>query len=185
MVTRRLGGSAARLTMLDVGCGMGDIAVRAADWGRRRGLTIVPLGLERNRTAARLARDRQIPTLLACAGTLPLRDKCVDIVIASQLVHHLTAGAIIAFCQAANRLARHGVVIADIRRSRRALAGFWLGSRLLGFDQATRLDGLTSVRRGFLTAELAGLLAAAGIPARIESTPGFRLVASWSPGGSP
>lgn len=169
-----------RLTLLDVGCGMGDLARRAVHWGARRGLEIVPIGLERHRTAARLTLNQRIPTLLGCAAALPLRERAVDLVVASQLVHHLTPAAIAAFCQTADRVARQGVIIADLRRSPLALAGFWAGSRLLAFDAATRADGLTSVRRGFSAGELAALIRESGISARVEQTPGFRLVASWT-----
>lgn len=179
--TRRLGDTATRLTLLDVGCGAGDLAAKAVAWGAGQGLDIVPIGLERHRTAAGLARRRHMATLLGCAGALPIRDKSVDIVVASQLMHHLTPAAIVAFCQAADRLARRAVVIADLRRSRWAMAGFWVGARVLGFDPATRADGLTSVRRGFRDAELARLLALAGVPARVRRSPGFRLVATWRP----
>jgi SAM-dependent methyltransferase len=171
----------ARLTLLDIGCGAGDLAAKTVAWGARRGLEIVPLGLERHRTAAALARRQRIPTLLGCAGQLPIRDKSVDIVLASQLIHHLTPEAIVAFCQAADRLARLGVVIADLRRSAWAMAGFWLGSRALRFDAATRADGLTSVRRGFHSGELRKLLTRAGVPAQVERSAGFRLVATWQP----
>jgi hypothetical protein len=150
-------------------------------WGARRGLEIVPIGLERHRTAAGLARRCRVPTLLGCAGRVPVRDKSVDIVLASQLVHHFTPDAIVTFCQAADRLARLGVVIADLRRSPWAMAGFWLGSRALRFDAVTRADGLTSVRRGFSATELSRLLTRAGLPARVERSPGFRLVATWRP----
>jgi SAM-dependent methyltransferase len=169
------------LTLLDIGTGLADVPLAAVAWARRRGIRLTPIGLERHRTAAGLARSRGVPTLLGCAGALPIRDKSVDLVIASQLVHHFAPAAMIRFCQAADRLARHGVIIADLRRSPVALAGFWVGSRLLRFDPATRQDGLTSVRRGYHDAELARLLAAAGLSPRIERTPGFRLVASWSP----
>jgi SAM-dependent methyltransferase len=184
-VTRRLSGSRARLTLLDVGCGRGDLASRAAAWGQDRGLEIIPLGLERHRTAAVLALGSRVPTLLGCAGQLPIREKSVDLVLASQLVHHLSADRVVAFCRAADRLARLGVVIADLRRSRCALAAFWVGSRLCRFDLATKRDGLTSVRRGFTRRELAALLGRAGVAAQVERTPGFRLVASWTTTGSP
>jgi SAM-dependent methyltransferase len=182
---RRLSGSAARLTLLDIGCGAGDLAAKTVAWGARRGLEIVPLGLERHRTAAALARRQRIVTLLGCAGQLPIRDKSVDIVLASQLIHHLTPEAIVAFCQEADRLARLGVVIADLRRSAWAMAGFWVGSRALRFDAATRADGLTSVRRGFHADELGQLLTRAGVPAQVERSAGFRLVATWQPGKRP
>lgn len=172
------------LTLLDVGTGLADLPRAAVRWAARRGIAVTPLGLERHRTAAALASRHGVRTMLACAGALPVRDKSVDVVIASQLVHHLAPEAIVTFCREADRIARLGVVIADLRRSRWALAGFWIGSRLLGFDRATRDDGLTSVRRGFTAAELRALVARAGIEARVERTPGFRLVATWQPGSA-
>ena len=168
-----------RLTLLDIGTGAGDLPLRAVAWAARRGITLVPFGVERHPAAARLAQQQGVPTLLGCAGALPVRAGGVDIVIASQLVHHLAPAAIIDCCQTANAIARHGVIIADLRRSPVALAGFWLGSRLFGFDAATKADGLTSVRRGFTATELTGLLRRAGIVTRVEQRPGFRLVAAW------
>ncbi len=103
--------------------------------------------------------------------------------VASQLAHHLSETAIIAFCQAADRIARHGVVIADLRRSAWSIAAFQLGARLIALDRVTRLDGLTSIRRGFTRPELARLLTAAGVTARVEYTPGFRVLATWIPRG--
>jgi SAM-dependent methyltransferase len=170
-----------RLLLLDVGCGMGDLARRAVQWGRGRHLDIVPVGLERHRMAAALARAERVVPVVGCAGALPIRERSVDVVVASQLVHHFTPETVVEFARAADRVARLGVIIADLRRSRWAMAGFRVGSRLLAFDRATRSDGLTSIRRGFRAHELAGLLALAGVRARVERTPGFRLVATWSP----
>ncbi len=168
-----------RLTLLDIGTGAGDLPLRAVAWAARRAITLIPFGVERHPAAARLARQQGVPTLLGCVSALPVRAGGVDIVIASQLVHHLAPPAIVDCCRAANAISRHGVIIADLRRSPVALAGFWLGSRLLGFDAATKADGLTSVRRGFTATELAGLLRQAGMPARVEQRLGFRLVAAW------
>jgi SAM-dependent methyltransferase len=167
------------LTLLDVGTGAADLPLAAVAWARRRGITLLPLGLERHRTAARLARSSGVVTMLACAGALPVRRRSVDLVIASQLVHHLSPGAIVEFLREANQLARHGVLVADLRRSSVAMAGFWVGARLFRFDRATRADGMTSVRRGFLPGEFTTLLERAGLQARVEQTPGFRLLATW------
>jgi len=79
-------------------------------------------------------------------------------------------------------VARVGVVLADLRRSRLAMIGFWFGSRMLRFDPATRADGLTSVRRSYTRMELKTLLSRAGIDANVEQRPGFRLVATWRSG---
>ncbi len=171
----------APLTLLDIGCGSGDLLARAVRWGARRGLTIRPVGLERHPVAARLVRARGCAVLVGCATGLPLAERSVDLVVLSQLLHHFAPETIVACCRAADRVARHGVVVADLHRSPVAAAGFWIGSRLLGFDAATRRDGITSVRRGFTPAGLGTLLQDAGFPARVERTPGFRLVATWRP----
>jgi hypothetical protein len=76
-------------------------------------------------------------------------------------------------------VAAHGVVIADLRRSRLAQLGFWLGGRLLRFDAVTLDDGITSLHRGFTVETLASLLASAGIQATVTRRPGSRIVAWW------
>lgn len=169
----------ATLTLLDVGTGMGDLPLDAARWTAKRGTRLIPLGLERNRAAARLAADAGLPTVLACAGSLPLRPRSVDVVVVSQVAHHLATDAVIRMVRDISQVARLGVVLSDLRRSSLALAGFWIGSRLLRFDSATRSDGLTSVRRGYSRIELEALLTRAGVSPEVDRRPGFRLVATW------
>jgi predicted nicotinamide N-methyase len=170
------------LTLLDLGTGSGDLPTLASRWAGRRGWRLRPIGLEQHRTAARLAGERGVPTFLAAVPEIPARSGGVDIVLASQLLHHLSPAAIVTLCREASRVARRGVVVADLRRSSLALAGFWVGSRLLGFDRVTRADGFTSVRRGFTREVLSAQLAAGGVDACVEYSPGFRLVATWKTG---
>jgi SAM-dependent methyltransferase len=171
--------SGTSLTMLDVGTGLGDLPADAVRWGVRRGIRLVPFGLERSRPAAELARDAGLPMVLGCAGSLPIRRGSVDIVVLSQVAHHMHGDAVIRMARELTLVARIGVVLADLRRSRLAMLGFWMGSRLLRFDQATRADGLTSVRRSYTRMELKTLLSRADINATVEERPGFRLVATW------
>ncbi len=170
------------VTVVDIGCGSADLLCRAVRWASRRGMRLVPIGLERHRAAAALAQRAAVPTLLAAAPHLPFRDRSVDLVIASQLLHHFAPETIVAICRAADRLARRGVIVADLRRSSIAAAGFRIGSRLLRFDPVTRADGVTSVRRGFTEGELQDLTRRAGARARVVRSPGFRLVATWTTG---
>ena len=166
--------SGSTLTMLDVGTGLGDLPADAVRWGASRGIRLVPFGLERSRPAAELARDAGLPMVLGCAGSLPIKRGSVDIVVLSQVAHHLHGDAVISMARELTSVARIGVVLADLRRSRLAMLGFWIGSRLLRFDPATRADGLTSVRRSYTRMELKTLLsrgrhrcdrrAAAGFP---------------------
>ena len=172
------------LTLLDLGTGLGDLPQVAVRWGAERGIRIRPIGIERNRMAAGLARDRGVPSILACAGAPPFADKSVDVVLVSQVAHHLTSHSVVDLLRTCDRMACRAVIVADLRRSRLAGAAFWCGAQLLGFDDVTKADGMTSVRRGFSSRELRTLLMRANIRGRVDRTPGFRLVATWSPAPS-
>jgi SAM-dependent methyltransferase len=169
------------LSLLDLGTGLGDLPQVAVRWARSRGIRLVPLGLERSRVAAALATSDGLPTAVACAGAPPIRDKSVDVVLVSQVAHHLTSESLVDLLHTCDRLARRAVVIADLRRHWLGPPAFWCGARLLRFDPVTVADGITSIRRGFTPEELRDLLRRAGIYARVRSRPGFRLVATWSP----
>jgi 2-polyprenyl-3-methyl-5-hydroxy-6-metoxy-1,4-benzoquinol methylase len=168
-----------RLALLDVGTGLGDLPRTAVRWGATRGIEIVPVGLELNRAAAALADRNGVPTIVACAGTPPIRDKSVDVVLVSQVAHHLSADSIVHLFRTCDRLARRAVIIADLRRHSLAAPSFWFGARLLGFDAVTLTDGVTSIRRGFSRGELLALLERAGLRGRVDQRRGFRLVATW------
>lgn len=172
-------GTGRDVSLLDVGTGAGDLPAAAVRHAARRGQSLRALGLERSPVAARLAAARGVPTVLACAGSLPVREASVDIVLISQVAHHLAADAVVELFRSASTVARIGVVVADLRRSEVAVAAFRVGSALLGFDAVTRADGITSVRRGYLPRELAALATRAGQSAQVNRRPGFRVVAVW------
>jgi hypothetical protein len=121
-----------------------------------------------------------MPTVLGCAGALPFRPRSVDVVLLSQVLHHLDRPSAIALLRDAHRVARRGVVVADLRRSRVAAGLFHVGARLLRFDPDTIRDGIVSIGRGYTHNELAALCADAGLPATVARRPGFRIVAWWT-----
>jgi SAM-dependent methyltransferase len=169
------------LTLADLGTGLGDLPRAAARWATAHGIRLVTLGLERSRVAARLAAAGGMPCAVGCAGATPFRDKSVDVVLVSQVAHHLTGESAMRLFRTCDRLARRAVVVADLRRSALGPLAFWVGARALGFDPVTVADGMTSIRRGYTAAELRALLAAVGIRAAVERRPGYRLVATWRP----
>jgi SAM-dependent methyltransferase len=171
-----------RLSFLDIGTGAGDLPLDARAWAARRGIELSPVGLERSPVAARLASSRGIPCVVACAGYPPLRDKSVDLVLVSQMAHHLEHPSAVRLFRTCDRLARRAVIIADLRRGGLGRPAFWLGARALRFDSVTIADGLTSLRRGFTRRELQGLLVEAGVRGTVTMRPGHRLVAVWQPG---
>jgi SAM-dependent methyltransferase len=170
---------AGRLTLLDVGAGGGDVARALVARARRRGTELVVIAADRLRAAADLCREARVMSVVASAGALPLRDGSVDVVLASQFLHHFSREAAAELVRAFDRLARVGVIVSEPRRSPFAAAGIWLAALALGFHRVTRHDGVLSVRRSFRRRELQALLARAGVDARVHRRPGFRLVAAW------
>ncbi|MEO7987152.1 MAG: methyltransferase domain-containing protein [Gemmatimonadales bacterium] len=171
----------ATLSLLDLGTGAGDLPLAARAWAARRGITLIPLGLERSPVAARIAHGRGIPCAVGCAGAPPIRDKSVDVVLVSQVAHHLDADSAVRLFRTCDRLARRAVIVSDLRRALPGRLAFWIGARALRFDPVTVADGMTSIRRGYTRRELRGLLAEAGIRATVARRPGYRLVAVWQP----
>lgn len=170
-----------RASLLDIGTGAGDLPLAARRWAARRGIELRPLGLERSQVAARMAARSGVATILGCAGQLPIRPKSVDLVLMNLFAHHFAPASVVRLLREADRIARRGVIVSDLRRSPVAATGFWLGASALGFDRVTIRDGVTSVRRGYSAASLAALLSDAGVRGTVHRRPGWRLVALWRP----
>jgi ubiquinone/menaquinone biosynthesis C-methylase UbiE len=175
------GARGATWTLLDVGTGSGDIARAAATAARRHGIELRPVGLELNRTAARVAQAGGLATVVADGTALPVRPRSVDVVVASQVLHHLPRPLAVRWIASCDRVARRAVVLADLRRSRVAMAGVWLATFPLGMSRRTRRDAVVSLRRGYSEPELAAMLEEAGVRAVARYRPGFRIVAAWAP----
>ena len=166
-------------TLLDVGAGSGDVALAAAAAAARHGIELTPIGLEVIPAAARLTRDNGVGVVMGDGGALPFAAKSVDIVIASQVLHHLPRAVAVRWIAGFDRVARRAVVLADLRRSRLAMAGMWLASFPLGMGRTTRRDAVVSLRRGYTMREFDEMLGDAGVTARAQYRPGFRIVAAW------
>jgi 2-polyprenyl-3-methyl-5-hydroxy-6-metoxy-1,4-benzoquinol methylase len=175
--TSDLGPRTTELTILDIGTGAGDIPEALRRWGTSSGIRVRTAGLERLRPAARLARAPALPMTLGCATALPFRTGGVDVVTISQVLHHFPPEAAVRLLAEGARVARRGVVVADLFRSRMAAALFGIGARVLGFDAHTVEDGITSVGRGYAPEELVALCRRAGIAGTVAVRPGWRIVA--------
>lgn len=169
------------LTLLDVGTGAGDLPQMAVAWAAQRGFRLRAFGMERHPAAARLAQQGGLATFIGDAATLPLGNRSVDLILVSQLLHHFAPASIVHLLRECNRVARIGVIVADLRRSRLAAFGWRLTGPLLRFDRHTVADGVTSLHRGFTLRSLRALLNAAGIDGSVSRHRGVRLVAVWHP----
>jgi SAM-dependent methyltransferase len=168
------------LVLLDVGTGDGDLPRAARARAARRGIRLRLFGVERHPAAARhAARGGDIAVSLADAAALPFASRSVDLVLCSQLLHHYQGAALTAIVTELGRVARLGVVVAELRPSPFAAVGLWLASYPLRFQAVSRRDGVTSVMRGFTAAALRRACAEAGVRAEVRTHALFRVTAAW------
>jgi 2-polyprenyl-3-methyl-5-hydroxy-6-metoxy-1,4-benzoquinol methylase len=156
------------ISVLDVGTGGADIPAALAGWAVRRGLKVRITALDLIPEVADIARDNtgafpQITVRREDFSELARREETFDYVTASLFLHHCAPEDAPRVLRAFDRLARRGVLVSDLRRSR---AGYWAVkalSRLAG-NRVVRHDGPLSVRRAFRLEELAALARESGLP---------------------
>jgi len=171
-----------RGSMLDVGTGQGDIPAAAKRIAGKMGLDLWTIGFDQSLPLVAKHRDRNDVVARGDAMRLPFRSKSVDIVMASQMLHHFEFDDAVTVVREMNRVARRRVVISDLRRSVFAVAGIWAASFPLGFHPVSRHDGVVSVMRGFLPEELSEIVkSATGIVPDVSHRLGFRVTAGWTP----
>lgn len=152
-----------RLEILDVGAGTGALGDYLQRWAQQRGWDWRFTNLDSNAVGLKLGNQPR--TAIGSALALPFADTSFDLVISSQMTHHLTDAEILTHWQEAWRVAREGVFFCDVHRNAGLYALLWLGTRLVGAGKHLREDSLLSVRRGFRCAEWRELAKRAHLPA--------------------
>lgn len=186
-VVSRVNALASRLPesplVVDVGAGSGDVLDAVCDALRATGRRPRPVAIDTAIALAPVVRQRGSFFVCGSIFALPLPTASADLVIAAQLLHHFPPDALLPAVAELNRVARHAVLISDLRRSWIAAAGLWVASFPLGFHPVSRHDGVVSVLRGFAPDELRSVVQhATGQPATVQIHPGWRLTADWRPG---
>lgn len=155
--------------VVDVGAGMADMALAFARKGWR---TVAVDAHPQVLATARVATDHEplVEVVEADGRELPYADDELDVSHCSLLLHHLAPGDAIAVLREMARVARHGVVINDLRRGILPFMATGVAVALLGRCRATRVDGLRSVRRAYTLNELDELLDEAGLEVRWQSS---------------
>ncbi len=144
-------------TVLDLGCGGGDILRRLAHWAAQDGLSASFVGADPDPRAIHHARAEPTPANLrfvrATAGEMVSAGERFDIVLSNHVLHHLTDGEVAELCGDSVTLAMRLAIHADIHRHPFAYAGFPLIGGWFR-DSYILEDGLRSIRRAFTPEEL-------------------------------
>lgn len=147
------------ITIVDIGCGDGEILRQCARFGKKKGYNFKLIGVDANSYILSEARERskeypnitfeQIDVFSEENFTLSY-----DIALCTLFLHHFKNEDIITLLNQTIKYATIGIVVNDLQRSRLAFNLFKIAGRVLLKTKIARHDGLVSIARGFTKAEL-------------------------------
>ena len=145
--------------ILDVGFGAGDMLVRIARWGERRGVALDLAGVDLNPKSEAVAEARLGGRARLVTGDYrDLAGQGWDIILSSLVSHHMTPAQRAEFLRFMESEAARGWLVNDLHRRRLPFAGYPLLATLAWVDPIVRRDGQLSVGRSFRPAEWAAML---------------------------
>jgi ubiquinone/menaquinone biosynthesis C-methylase UbiE len=175
------------LRVLDVGTGAGDIPEVLTRWGHRRGVRLAIVAVDNHRGVIQYthAVQRSLPyiSLVQADGVcLPFHARTFDIVVCSTMLHHLDWHQGIALLHSMAAVARHGVVVNDLVRSRLPYYAARLVLPVVARHHMTRHDGPLSVLRAYSVEEVREMARLAGLAqAHVCTALGHRFLLVYVP----
>lgn len=160
-------------SLLDVACGSGELLRQTAEFAKATGKKARLTGIDLHELSF-IEPAAGISFVRGDAFRLPFTDDSFDFAISSLFFHHLSDKQIPLALAEMSRVARRGVFVIDLERSRLAYHLYKLFCFAFRISPLVTEDGSLSVRKGFTAAELGNL----GQVAR--SFP-FRLVVKLAP----
>jgi 2-polyprenyl-3-methyl-5-hydroxy-6-metoxy-1,4-benzoquinol methylase len=146
------------LSIVDIGCGHGDILRDVAKFGRKNGYKMTLLGVDANPTAIAYANELSIAYPEVHFKTEDIfseafKKREFDVVLATLFLHHFKEEPLVSFLENTLKQTKIGVVVNDLHRHTLAYYLFMLLSVFIKNKMIIE-DGLTSVLRGFKRKDL-------------------------------
>ena len=169
------------IAILDIATGGADIPRAICRWARERNFAVTVEAVDWNDQVLAAATEwsegyPEIRLRQAEAPPLPYPDQSFDFVISSLFFHHLSEAQGIFLLREMGRVARRGLIVNDLLRSRLARLLTAITTRVLSTNRLTRHDGPISILRGFRPDELLRMAGGAGLAeVRLSLHPWFRI----------
>lgn len=147
------------ITIIDVGCGNGDMLRKLADFGYENNLSLELIGIDANNFTVNYAVDLSIkyPNITyRCQDVFDesFSEIKYDIVLCTLTLHHFKNNEINKLLTVFYANSKLGFVINDLHRSIIAYRLFQAVCFVFRLNEMSRKDGLTSILRGFKKHEL-------------------------------
>ena len=146
------------ITIIDIGCGHGDILRDVAKFGRKNHFKFKLIGVDANPTAIEYANDLSVDYPELSFETQDIfsnefKNRKVDVVLATLFLHHFKEPELVSFLENTLIQTKIGIVVNDLHRHKLAYYLFMLLSIFISNKMIIE-DGLTSVIRGFKRKDL-------------------------------
>jgi hypothetical protein len=166
------------ITIVDLGCGHGDILRDVAKFGRKNSYKFKLIGIDANNAAIDYAKalSKDYPELsfeTIDVFSEDFKKQTYDVVLCTLFLHHFKNNEIIPFLKSTVQKASIGVIVNDLHRHKLAYYLF----KMIGLfikNKMVREDGLTSVLRAFKRNELETILTKTGVNFSIQWKWAFR-----------
>ncbi len=170
------------VTILDIGCGGGDIIKLLDTLIKEDGFQAKITGIDPDPRSIRFLQDRGHPSNLyfrnISSNQLTEEGQTFNIVISNHLIHHLSEKELHAVCSDAEILTTGLAIFSDIERSDIGYASFGMIAPLLFRNSYIVKDGLISVRKSYRKKELQQILPNGW---KVSRAFPFRLLATYQP----
>ena len=146
------------ITIVDLGCGNGDILRDVAQFGRKNNYSFKLTGIDANLAAIDYAKElskdySELNFKKIDIFSEDFKKETYDIVLCTLFLHHFKNEELIPFLKTITEKATIGIVVNDLHRHRLAYYLF----KFIGFfikNEMVREDGLTSILRAFKKKDL-------------------------------
>lgn len=165
-------------TIVDLGCGNGDILRAIASWGRQNQYTFELIGIDANKTTVDYAEKLssgfpEITYLQQDVLSDEFKSIKYDVALCTLFLHHFEDDILIELIKTMSSRAKIGVIVNDLHRHRLAYLLF-SGLSLFIKNKMITNDGLISITKGFKKKELIRYAQEINFPSQIKWRWAFR-----------
>ncbi len=146
-------------TIVDIGCGNGDMLRYIADFGKKNGYSFNLIGIDANNFTIDYAKKlstKYFSINYKCENIFDSKFDALqyDIILCTLTLHHFNEEEILNLMTIFYKNSKIGIVINDLHRSKIAYRLFIIICKIFNLNKMSQEDGLISILRGFKKKEL-------------------------------